>query len=80
MLQARGPARSKWNGKHILEVQKEILNITKNDKYVVNKSLTKKHIYICEAKKEPSMKIMPDDTNKPKNTNGNGKEWSIIDG
>ena len=48
-----------------LEVPKEMVNITKNDKVVVKKSLTKTN-NISKANKEPSIKIIPSDTNKPK--------------
>jgi hypothetical protein len=48
-----------------LEGPKEMVNITKNDKVVVNKSLTKTN-NISKANKEQSTKIIPGDTNKPK--------------
>ena len=58
-----------------LEVPKEMVNITKNDKVVVKKTLTKTN-NISKANKEPSIKIIPGDTNKPKIIN-DGKEWNI---
>ena len=58
-----------------LEVPKEMINITKNDKVVVKKSLTKTN-NISKSNKEPSIKIIPGDTNKPKIID-NGKEWNI---
>ena len=58
-----------------LEVPKEMANITKNDKVVVKKTLTKTN-NISKANKEPSIKIIPGDTNKPKIID-NGKEWNI---
>ena len=58
-----------------LEVPKEMVNITKNDKVVVKKTLTKTN-NISKANKEPSIKIIPGDTNKPKIID-NGKEWNI---
>ena len=58
-----------------LEVPKEMVNITKNDKVVVKKSLTKTN-NISKSNKEPSIKIIPGDTNKPKIIN-DGKEWNI---
>ena len=58
-----------------LEVPKEMVNITKNDKVVVKKSLTKTN-NISKANKEPSIKIIPGDTNKPKIIS-DGKEWNI---
>ena len=58
-----------------LEVPKEMVNITKNDKVVVKKSLTKIN-NISKANKEPSIKIIPGDTNKPKIIS-DGKEWNI---
>jgi hypothetical protein len=58
-----------------LEVPKEMVNITKNDKVVVKKSLTKTN-NISKANKEPSIKIIPGDTNKPKIIN-DGKEWNV---
>ena len=58
-----------------LEVPKEMVNITKNDNVVVKKALTKTN-NISKANKEPSIKIVPTDTNKPKIIN-DGKEWNI---
>jgi hypothetical protein len=58
-----------------LEVPKEMVNITKNDKVVVKKSLTKTN-NISKANKEPYIKIIPGDTNKPKIIS-DGKEWNI---
>ena len=58
-----------------LEVPKEMVNITKNDKVVVKKSLTKTN-NISKSNKEPSIKIIPGDTNKPKIIN-DGKEWNV---
>jgi len=58
-----------------IEVPKEMVNITKNDKVVVKKTLTKTN-NISKANKEPSIKIIPGDTNKPKIID-NGKEWNI---
>ncbi len=58
-----------------LEVPKEMINITKNDKIVVKKSLTKTN-NISKSNKEPSIKIIPGDTNKPEIIN-DGKEWNI---
>ena len=52
-----------------------MINITKNDKVVVKKSLTKTN-NISKANKEPSIKIIPGDTNKPKIIN-DGKEWNV---
>jgi hypothetical protein len=58
-----------------LEVPKEMVNITKNDKVVVKKSLIKTN-NISKSNKEPSIKIIPGDTNKPKIIS-DGKEWNI---
>ena len=58
-----------------IEVSKEMVNITKNYKVVVKKSLTKTN-NISKANKEPSIKIIPGDTNKPKIIS-DGKEWNI---
>ena len=58
-----------------LEVPKEMINITKNDKVVVKKSLTKTN-NISKSNKEPSIKIIPGDTNKTKIIS-DGKEWNI---
>ena len=58
-----------------LEVPKEMVNITKNDKVVVKKTLTKTN-NISKANKEPSIKIIPGDTNKPKIIS-DGKEWNV---
>jgi hypothetical protein len=57
------------------DVPKEMVNITKNDKVVVKKSLTKTN-NISKSNKEPSIKIIPGDTNKPKIIS-NGKEWNV---
>jgi len=58
-----------------LEVPKEMVNITKNDKVVVKKSLTKTN-NISKSNKEPSIKIIPGDTNKPKIIS-DGKQWNV---
>ena len=58
-----------------LEVPKEMVNITKKDKVIVKKSLTKTN-NISKSNKEPSIKIIPGDTNKPKIIS-DGKEWNI---
>ncbi len=58
-----------------LEVPKEMVKISKNDKVVVKKSLTKTN-NIGKSNKEPSIKILPDDSNKPKIIN-DGQEWNI---
>ena len=58
-----------------LEVPKEMVNITKKDKVVVKKSLTKTN-NVSKANKEPSIKIIPGDTNKPKIIS-DGKEWNV---
>ena len=58
-----------------LEVPKEMVNISKNNKVVVKKSLTKTN-NISKSNKEPSIKIIPGDTNKPKIIS-DGKEWNI---
>ncbi len=58
-----------------LEVPKEMVNITENDKVVVKKSLTKTN-NISKANKEPSIKIILGDTNKLKLIS-DGKEWNI---
>ena len=58
-----------------LEVPKTMVNITKNDKVVVKKTLTKTN-NISKANKESSIKIIPGDTNKPKIIS-DGKEWNI---
>ena len=58
-----------------LEVPKEMINITKNDKVVVKKALTKTN-NISKSNNEPSIKIIPGNTNKPKIIN-DGKEWNI---
>ena len=58
-----------------IEVPKEMVNLTKKDKVVVKKSLTKTN-NISKSNKEPSIKIIPGDTNKPKIIS-NGKEWNV---
>ena len=52
-----------------------MVNITKKDKVVVRKSLTKKN-NISKSNNEPSIKIIPGDTNKPKIIS-DGKEWNV---
>ena len=52
-----------------------MVNITKNDKVVVKKSLTKTN-NISKSNKEPSIKIIAGDTNKPKIIS-DGKEWNV---
>ena len=52
-----------------------MVNITKNDKVVVKHSLTKTND-ISKSNKEPSIKIISGDINKPKIIN-DGKEWNI---
>ena len=62
-----------------IEVPKEMVNITKNDKVVVKKSLTinkEKKFNISKANKEPSIKIIPGDTNKPRIIR-DGKQWNV---
>ncbi len=48
-----------------IEVPKEMVNLTKKDKVVVKTSLSKTN-NIRKSNKEPSFKIIPGDTNKPK--------------
>ena len=58
-----------------LEVPKEMVNITKNDKVVVKKTLTKTN-NISKANKEPSIKLITGNIDKPKIIS-DGKEWNI---
>ena len=58
-----------------IEVPKEMVNLTKKDKVVVKKSLTKTNS-ISKSNKEPSIKIIPGDTNKPRIIS-DGKEWNV---
>ena len=58
-----------------LEIPKEMVNLTKKDKVVVKQSLTKTN-NISKSNKEPSIKIIPGDTNKPKIIS-DGKEWNV---
>ena len=58
-----------------IEVPKEMVNITNKDKVVVKKSLTKTNS-ISKSNKEPSIKIIPGDTNKPRIIS-DGKEWNV---
>ena len=58
-----------------IEVPKEMVNLTNKDKVVVKKSLTKTN-NISKSNKEPSIKIIPGDTNKP-NIISDGKEWNV---
>ena len=63
-----------WNTIKIA-VPNEMVNITKNDKVTVKKSLTKTN-NISKSNKEPSIKIIPGDVNKPKIIS-DGKEWNV---
>jgi len=67
-------SKTLWNTIKI-QVPEEMVNITKKDKITVKKSLTKTN-NISKANKEPSIKIIPGDVNKPKIIN-DGKEWNI---
>jgi hypothetical protein len=58
-----------------LDVPKEMVNITKNEKVVVKKTLTKTN-NISKANKEPSIKIITGNTNKPKIIS-DGQEWNV---
>ena len=58
-----------------IEVPEKMVNITKNDKVVVKHSLTKTND-ISKSNKEPSIKIISGDINKPKIIN-DGKEWNV---
>ena len=57
---------------NLLDLDNDILNIIGD---FVKKSLTKTN-NISKANKEPSIKIIPSDTNKPKIIS-DGKEWNI---
>jgi hypothetical protein len=52
-----------------------MVKTTKNDKVVVQKTLTKSN-NISKCNKEPSIKLIPGDTNKPIIIS-DGKEWNI---
>ena len=67
-------SKTLWNTIKI-EVPEKMVNITKNDKVVVKHSLTKTND-ISKSNKEPSIKIISGDINKPKIIN-DGKEWNI---
>ena len=67
-------SKTLWNTIKI-EVPNEMVNITKNDKVTVKKSLTKTN-NISKSNKEPSIKIIPGDVNKPKIIS-DGKEWNV---
>ncbi len=67
-------SKTLWNTIKI-EVPNEMVNITKNNKVTVKKSLTTTN-NISKANKEPSIKIIPGDVNKPKIIS-DGKEWNI---
>ncbi len=67
-------SKTLWNTIKI-EVPNEMVNITKKDKVVVKKSLTKTN-NVSKANKEPSIKIIPGNVNKPKIIN-DGKEWNV---
>ena len=62
------PQRKFW-------VMSLLSKITKNDKITVKKSLTKTN-NVSKSNKEPSIKIIPGDVNKPKIIS-DGKEWNI---
>ena len=67
-------SKTLWNTIKI-EVPKEMVNITKKDKVVVKNTLTKTNS-ISKANNEPSIKIIPGDTNKPKIIS-DCKEWNV---
>ena len=67
-------SKTLWNTIKI-QVPEEMVNITKKDKITVKKSLTKTN-NISKANKEPSIKIIPGNVNKPKIIS-DGKEWNI---
>ena len=67
-------SKTLWNTIKI-EVPNKMVNITKNDKVTVKKSLTKTN-NISKSNKEPSIKIIPGDVNKPKIIS-DGKEWNV---
>jgi hypothetical protein len=67
-------SKTLWNTIKI-EVPNEMVNITKKDKVTIKKSLTKTN-NISKSNKEPSIKIIPGNVNKPKIIS-DGKEWNI---
>jgi len=67
-------SKTLWNTIKI-EVPNEMVNITKKDKVTVKKSPTKTN-NVSKANKEPSIKIIPGDVNKPKIIS-DGKEWNV---
>ena len=67
-------SKTLWNTIKI-EVPNEMVNITKKDKVVVKNSLTKTN-NVSKSNKEPSIKIIPGNVNKPKIIS-DGKEWNI---
>jgi len=67
-------SKTLWNTIKI-QVPEEMVNITKKDKITVKKSLTKTN-NVSKANKEPSIKIIPGNVNKPKIIS-DGKEWNI---
>ena len=58
-----------------LEVPKEMVNITKKDRVVVKNALTKTS-NISKSNKEPSIKIITGNVNKPKIIS-DGKQWNV---
>ena len=67
-------SKTLWNTIKI-QVPEEMVNITKKDKITVKKSLTKTN-NVSKSNKEPSIKIIPGDVNKPKIIS-DGKEWNV---
>jgi len=67
-------SKTLWNTIKI-EVPNEMVNITKKDKVVVKKSLTKTN-NVSKTNKEPSIKIISGNVNKPKIIS-DGKEWNV---
>jgi len=67
-------SKTLWNTIKI-QVPEEMVNITKKDKITVKKSLTKTN-NVSKANKEPSIKIIPGNVNKPKIIS-DGKEWNV---
>ena len=67
-------SKTLWNTIKI-EVPNEMVNITKKDKVTIKKSLTKTN-NISKTNKEPSIKIISGNVNKPKIIS-DGKQWNI---
>ncbi len=67
-------SKTLWNTIKI-EVPEKMVNITKKDKIIVKNTLTKSK-NISKSDKQPAIKLVTGDVNKPK-ISSSGKEWNV---